>query len=100
MDLKIERLSGKIAQYRLDESRGVYDPVFKMSATRDYLDQPGMFDRKKLEGDAPYELTSDIFSGGISGKLPTGLTYDLNGALTKWDSLADLRRLRWGVSED
>lgn len=91
LDLKIERLSGKIAQYRLDESRGVYDPVFKMSATRDYLDQPGMFDRKKLEGDAPYELTSDIFSGGISGKLPTGLTYDLNGALTKWDSLADLR---------
>lgn len=91
LDLKIERLSGKIAQHRLDESRGVYDPVFKMSATRDYLDQPGMFDRKKDVGDAPYELTSDVYSGGISGKLPTGLTYDLNGGLTKWDSFADLR---------
>ncbi|MBL9169663.1 MAG: TolC family protein [Verrucomicrobiales bacterium] len=93
LDLKIERLSGKIAQHRLDESRGVYDPTFNISATRDFLDQPSMFDRKKEEGDVPYQLTSDIFSGGISGKLPTGLTYDLNGALTKWKALTDLRDL-------
>lgn len=91
LDLKIERLSGKISQHRLDESLGAYDPVFKLSATRDFLDQPSMFDRKKVEGDVPYQLTSDVFSGGISGKLPTGLTYDLNGGLTKWHALTDLR---------
>lgn len=91
LDLKIERLSSKIAQHRLEESRGAYDPVFKASATRDYLDQPSLFDRKKEEGDVPYQLTTDTLSGGISGKLPTGLTYDLNGALTKWKALTDLR---------
>ena len=89
LELQIERHSPQIARYRLGASYGIYDPSFGFAAQRDFLDQPRSFDPKKSGVDFPYELTTDSFSSGISGKLPTGLTYGLGARAAQWDARTD-----------
>src|SRR5438876_10303872 len=75
-DVQIERLAPEIARYNLDGAYGAYEPSFNASAGERFLNQPGTFDPKKSGVDAPYELTTDSLGLGITGLLPSGLTYD------------------------
>src|SRR3989449_6886187 len=75
-DVQIERLTPEIARYNLAGSYGAYEPSFNASAGERFLNQPGTFDPKKSGVDAPYELTTDSLGLGITGLLPSGLSYD------------------------
>ena len=95
LDLRIERHEPRIAEYRWRALRGVYDPVFTVYAKRDFLDQPARVNpdnlRRQTFIDAqgqpvtitfidtqnPYEQTVDAVGGGFTGKLPTGMEYEL-----------------------
>ncbi len=78
LDLQIERFTPQIARYNLNSSYGIYDPVFTFKAGREYLQMPGQIDPKKTGTDAPYNTQDDLYSPGISGRLPTGLSYGLS----------------------
>jgi outer membrane protein TolC len=74
-DVQIERYSPEITRYNLEGSYGAYEPFFNFSAGEQFLNQPGGVDLKKSGVDFPYELTTDSFGMGVTGLLPTGLSY-------------------------
>ena len=84
LDLQIERYSPQIAQFALSGSYAAYDPMFNFRASKGYTDKPGLFDPWKNNPDFPYQSDRDSFGPGLSGRLPTGLTYD---AKTTFDYL-------------
>jgi outer membrane protein TolC len=79
LDLQIEHLKADIAADYLSESYGVYVPIFTTGARHDFISQSGDFDPKKSGVDFPYELDSDTFTSSLAGRLPFGLSYNLNG---------------------
>ena len=81
LDLQIERLNTKIQGYQLSGSYAAYDPSFTFGASKNYLDQPGSFDPKKILPDNAYKLSTDSLAAGVIGKLPTGMSYQLGGGL-------------------
>lgn len=84
LDLQIEHLSRDIAGYNLFGAYGVYVPNLSFRAEHDFVSQPADVDPKKLGLDAAYEMSNDLLEPGLTGKLPTGLTYGLN-AYTRED---------------
>ena len=78
-DVQIERFAPEIARYNLDGAYGAYEPTFNASAGQRFISQPGTFDVKKPGIDSPYELTTDSLGLGVTGLLPTGLSYDVEG---------------------
>ena len=78
-DVQIERFAPEIARYNLDGAYGAYEPTFNASAGQRFISQPGTFDVKKPGIDSPYELTTDSLGLGVTGLLPTGLSYDAEG---------------------
>ena len=82
LQLKKERYSEDIERYTFLASRGIYDPIFSSGATDSVLHQPPQFDPKKPGSDAAYDLTRKSVSSGISGYLPSGLNYSINGSLS------------------
>ena len=89
LDLQIERLTPEIARFNLTGAYGYYDPSFTMTARQDYVDQPGELDPKKPNIDFPYQQTVDSFEPGLSGRLPTGLTYDLGATFNSINARTD-----------
>lgn len=89
LDLQIERLSTRIADANLSGTYGAYEPILNFSATKSYLDQPSLFSPTKAAGDAPYELTTTSFGGGVSGKAPVGFSYDIKSQINQWHALTD-----------
>src|SRR2546430_2623416 len=83
LDLQIEHLSAAIARDNLWSSYGAYVPNFAFSARHDSVSQPLDFDPHKANLDFPYDLKSDKASIGLDGRLPFGLSYDLNGLAGK-----------------
>src|SRR5262245_1256697 len=77
LDVQILRYGPEITGFYLKGAYGVYDPAFTFRAEHTYLNQPGQFDPQKANPDFPYDLTGDDFGPGLSGRLPSGLTYDL-----------------------
>src|SRR5262249_47209217 len=81
---------------------GLYDPLLTLSASRNYVNQPGTFDPKKftqfkptparpyttnlVNQDSPYEQTVDSFGTAISGYLPMGLGYNLFARSDHYDA--------------
>lgn len=92
-DIQIERLTPTIARFDLSGSYGVYEPSFNFSAGDRFLNQPSGFDAKKSGIDFPYELTTDSVGAGISGRLPTGLSYDFQANSSYQQALTDFNLL-------
>lgn len=89
LDVQIERYGPDIERFYLKGAYGAYEPVFNFRAERMFLDQPGSFDPKKSGVDFPYELTTDSVGPGLSGRLPSGLTYDLTARSDFFDARTD-----------
>jgi len=77
LDLQVDRLDPQIARYALRGAYGAYDPVLHLDAGRSYEDNPADMDPKKDRPDAAYQITTDSYGFGLSGNLPTGLSYGL-----------------------
>ncbi len=78
LDVKIERFNPEIARHNLSLAYAGYDPVLRGSGTHRFSLSPGGID----DQNRPFSGTttdSDVFTAGIGGLLPTGLSYDLAG---------------------
>src|SRR5215472_8018185 len=76
LDIQIERKDASISLFNLSGAYGVYDPVFTASYERDHNEAGSRI----LSGgfSIPGSLSdADIFNGGLSGYLPSGLKYNL-----------------------
>jgi outer membrane protein len=84
LDIKISRLQPEIDQFSLNGLYGAYQPNLTMNATRYFGLQPGgVFSENGLEIPVPPTTTkSDNYTPGLSGYLPSGLTYNLSGPLS------------------
>jgi hypothetical protein len=91
LDVQIQRISTGLAGDSLTSAYGPYDPVFSLSARRDFLSQPLDIDPKKRGLDAPYRLTTDSLGGLLAGRLPIGLSYQLGASLTEQRGVTDFR---------
>src|SRR6266404_6169609 len=91
LDLQIERLSVDIARFNLNGSYGAYVPTFSFSAKHEFVSQPSDFDPKKANFDFPYDLSSDSAGPALTGRLPTGLSYDLGALAGEKSARTDFR---------
>jgi len=76
--LQIERITREVAQQQLNLAYGYYDPLFTTRYSREEASDQGSFDPLNPAVDAAYSADSDVISAGLTGFLPSGLTYNLN----------------------
>lgn len=74
-DLQIERISQQIARFTLKAAYGIYDPRLDARVHTEEATDPGGFDPANFSADAVFTAESEVASGGLTGYLPTGLTY-------------------------
>ena len=85
LDILISRLNPVIDQFALNGLYGAYEPSFSMSAVHNYNDLPGgVFPQAGLFFGSTLEKI-DSYSPGLSGTLPTGLTYNFTGPISRQD---------------
>jgi outer membrane protein len=79
LDIQIERYNPLIAQGNLGLAYSDYDPVLNLRASHDFNQDPGGRDEvgRQYEG---RETETDALSGGLSGLLPSGLTYNFSAS--------------------
>src|SRR5215471_12408639 len=80
LDLQIDRYNPEFALFALKGSYGAYDPTFTFSGEHDHTDQGSTIVKGGLQN-APSTSDSDIFSTGLNGLTPWGLTYNLQGTI-------------------
>lgn len=79
-DVQIEQKGIERARHELNQSFGVYDPVFRAGVARgDSLSAGGIDDQNRTYPGT--QTRRDSISAGLKGFLPTGLEYDLGGDL-------------------
>ena len=78
--LQIERLNPEIARSRLDASYGYYDPIFMADARRESLADSGGLDPADFSRDAVYSADSHTVRMGLTGFLPSGMSYSFAGS--------------------
>ena len=88
-DVRIEQLNAVIARFNLTGANGAYEPVFRFQAGEQLLTVPGGIDPKKSGLDSPYELTTDSVGMGITGVLPSGLSYGIDATSSRLHELTD-----------
>jgi outer membrane protein TolC len=79
LDLQIDRYNPQIALFNFKGGYGAYDPAFNLSGQHDHNEAGSQI----LAGGfgIPGSVADDnAFSGGISGTLPIGTTYNLSGS--------------------
>jgi outer membrane protein len=79
LDLRIDRYNPQIAQFNLQGDYSGYDPAFSLSGQHDHNEAGSQL----LGGGfiIPGSVSDDnAFSGGLSGALPSGATYNLQGS--------------------
>ena len=91
LDVQIQRVSTDIANYTFTSAFGAYDPSLSIFGRRDFLSQPLELDVKKTGLDAPYKLTTDSVGGGLNGKLPIGLSYQIGARAAEAKAITDFR---------
>ena len=84
LDIRISRIVPEEDQFALNGLYGAYEPNFTMTAEHFYSSQPGgIFTEGGVDIPAPATISkSDVYVPGISGTLPTGLTYNFTGPLS------------------
>jgi outer membrane protein TolC len=83
LDIQIQRYNPIIDQYTLDLSYAGYEPTFNFSAQKSYNSSPGSFIPNSIVQNPSFVTESANFNPEILGTLPTGLTYDMTGPLSK-----------------
>ncbi len=76
LDIQIERYNPLIADANLGIAYSAYDPRFDFRYSHDYNQDPGGRDDLGREYSGR-ESDTDSLSGGISGLLPSGMTYNI-----------------------
>jgi outer membrane protein len=79
-ELQIERLNPAIAEANLSAGFGYYDPFFIADVRHENASDTGGFDPADFSRDAIYSAKSDTARLGLTGFLPTGLSYSLTGS--------------------
>jgi len=77
--LHVIRYDPRIAQFRLETSKGIYDPEFRSAYRRSFRSAEGEFNALTGVQSADNTTDEDRFLPGLTGVLPTGLRYDLFG---------------------
>src|ERR1041385_6721751 len=81
LDVKIERYVPEIARYNLSLAYADYEPNLTAGGLHSFGLSPGGIDQQNR----PFSVTStksDAFNAGLTGILPTGLSYTLGGKLS------------------
>lgn len=78
-DLQVERLNPEIARATLSASYAYYDPLFTADARVEDSADSGGFDPADFSRDAIYNAESQIARLGVTGFLPSGMSYSLAG---------------------
>jgi outer membrane protein TolC len=86
-ELQIQRLVPQIARATLSGSYGHYDPVFLADTRRESASDTGGLDPTDFSRDAVYTADSVTSRLGLTGFLPTGLSYSLAGSYANSDGL-------------
>ncbi len=83
LDIMISRINPMIDQFAVNGLYGVYEPAFSMSAVHNYNDLPGgVFTQAGLVYGSTMEKI-DSYAPGLAGTLPTGLTYNFTGPISR-----------------
>ena len=83
LDVQIQQLVPDIARFNLSGAYAPYDPSFRASVLKSYRSSPGGFDPVTGLPNRPNDTDSERYNAGLSGELPTGLTYDLGGDMLR-----------------
>lgn len=75
--VQIERINPRLARLYLSSSYGYYDPVMSAQARSESSVDTGGFDPTDYSRDTIYDADSESVGGGLTGFLPTGLSYNL-----------------------
>jgi len=76
-DIQIERLNPRIARNLIESARGYYDPIFLADARATSIADTGGLDPTDLSREAIYRADGEEVTLGLSGFLPTGMSYEL-----------------------
>lgn len=79
LDIQIQHLSAEMARFALSGSYGPYVPIWSFRAGTEFVSQPGDWAPQKYNPDFPYELKTETVGSTLSGNLPIGLNYVLDG---------------------
>jgi outer membrane protein len=84
LDIRISRIQPQVDQFALNGLYGAYQPNLTMNASRYFSEQPGgFFTEGGLDIPVPATTTRiDSYTPGLSGALPSGLTYNVTGPLS------------------
>ena len=77
--LQIERINPEIASLTVSASYGYYDPIFAWRTQRESSTDTGGFDPADFSRDAVYSAESEVSALGLTGFLPSGMSYALGG---------------------
>ena len=83
--LQIERINPELARLTLKASYGYYDPFFTTQVQQESASDTGGFDPANFSADAIYEADSEVVNSGLTGFLPSGLSYTLGGTYAHSD---------------
>src|SRR5687767_15139635 len=75
--LQIERINQSVAAFTLREAYGAYDPLLTTRAHVEEATDPGGFDPANPSADAIYSADSEVVTFGLTGLIPSGMTYSL-----------------------
>lgn len=83
--IQIERINPEIARLALEGSYGYYDPIFSTEVRKERDNDTGGFDPADFSRDAIYSADSEVGAAGLTGFLPTGLSYGFTGGYAHSD---------------
>lgn len=83
LDIQIARFNPLTNGYAINIAYAVYEPTFNFTATKSYNDRPGGINPQTGLPFAPNINEADTYTPEVKGVLPTGLTYDLTGTLSR-----------------
>lgn len=84
-DLQIERINSEISRLQLFSAGSYYDPVLTGQFKREASSDEGGFDPADFSRNTFYHAESKTLQLGITGKLPTGMSYTLGGTHAQSD---------------
>jgi len=78
--LQIERINPEVERANLSASWGFYDPLLTTQAREENVSDSGAFDPANPAVDTGFDSKSYVANVGLTGFLPSGLTYNLSGS--------------------
>ena len=88
--IQIERINPQIARLSLRAAWGYYDPVLTADARKENLSESGVFDPMNPGLDRGFTSESEDVKGGLTGFLPSGMTYSLQSRYVHSSGSRDL----------